>query len=137
MKINTYLNFNGQCEEAFKFYEKCLDGKIEAMMAHEGTPAEEHVPPEWKKKIIHACLRTDHGVLMGSDAPPDYFEPPKGFSVALHFATPAEAEKVFYALANDGKITMPLAQTFWSVSFGMLVDKYGIPWMIHCEQIPS
>ena len=106
-------------------------------MPHEGTPAEEHVPAEWKKKIMHACLRTDHGVLMGSDSPPQWFEQSKGFSVSLQIATPSEAEKVFHALAEGGQIRMPLGQTFWSVSFGMLVDKYGIPWMINCEQQPQ
>jgi uncharacterized glyoxalase superfamily protein PhnB len=76
MRINAYLNFNGQCEAAFKFYERCLGGKIEAMIPHAGTPAEEHVTPEWRKKILHARLIVGDDVLMGSDAPPDRYEAP-------------------------------------------------------------
>ena len=71
MQLNPYLTFNGQCEAAFKFYERCLGGKIEAMMPHAGTPAEEHVPVEWRDKIMHARLAVGDGVLMGSDAPPE------------------------------------------------------------------
>jgi PhnB protein len=72
MQLNPYLTFNGQCETAFKFYEKCLGGKIEAMFRHTGTPAEQHVPPEWRDKIMHARLAVNGQVLMGSDAPPDH-----------------------------------------------------------------
>ena len=77
MQLNPYLLFNGQCEEAFKLRE-VLGGKIVAMMSHEGTPAGEHVPPEWRKKIMHARLSMGDEVLMGSDAPPDRYEPMKG-----------------------------------------------------------
>jgi uncharacterized glyoxalase superfamily protein PhnB len=70
MQLNPYLTFNGQCETAFKFYEKCLGGKIEAMVRHTGTPTEQHVPPEWREKIMHARLTVNGEVLTGSDAPP-------------------------------------------------------------------
>jgi len=83
MQLNPYLTFNGQCEAAFKFYEKCLGGKIEAMLTHEGTPAEQGVPPEWRKKILHVRLTVGDQVLMASDAPPDRYEKPQGFSVSL------------------------------------------------------
>jgi PhnB protein len=134
MKLNSYLLFNGQCEAAFKFYEHLLGGKIVTMLPHAGTPAEQHVSAEWRDKIMHAALTLDGGVLMGSDAPPGRYEQPKGFSVALHVKDPAEAERVFRALAENGKVQMPLQQTFWAVKFGMLVDRFGIPWMINCEQ---
>ena len=78
MQLNPYLLFNGQCEAAFKFYAQCLGGKIEAMMPHAGTPAEKHSPPEWRDKILHACLSVDGQLLMGSDTPPQHFEQPKG-----------------------------------------------------------
>src|SRR5579864_1205479 len=83
MQLNAYLLFKGNCEEAFKFYEKSLGGKIEAMLTHAGTPAEQHVSPEWRNKIMHARLAVGDAVLMGSDAPLDKFEEPKGFSVSL------------------------------------------------------
>jgi PhnB protein len=133
MRVNAYLNFNGQCEAAFNFYAKCLGAKIELMMPHEGTPAEEHVPPEWRKKIMHARLSIGETTLMGSDSPPDRYRKPEGFGVALHVKNPAEAERIFKALAEKGTVQMPIQQTFWAVKFGMLVDQFGIPWMINCE----
>ena len=134
MKMNPYLTFGGNCEEAFKFYQKCLGGKIEAMMPHEGTPAEEHVPPEWRKKIMHACLKVGDMVLMASDAPPGRFEPMKGFSVTLVMTDPAEAERLFHALSENGTVQMPIQETFWAARFGMLVDRFGTPWMINCDK---
>ncbi|HZH84207.1 MAG TPA: VOC family protein [Phototrophicaceae bacterium] len=133
MQLNPYLFFNGQCEAAFRFYERSLGAKIVAMMPHAGTPAEGQVPPEWRDKIIHARLVLGDQVLMGSDAPPDHFEKPQGFSVTLGIDDPADAERIFNALAENGTIRMPIQQTFWALRFGMLVDRFGIPWMINCE----
>src|SRR3979409_2297351 len=131
MQLNPYLLFNGQCEAAFKFYEKCLDGKILAMMTHAGTPAEEHVPSEWRDKILHARLAIDDQVLMASDAPPDRYQKPQGFSVSIQLKEPAQAERIFNALVENGTVQMPLQQTFWATRFGMLVDQFDIPWMIN------
>ena len=133
MQLNPYLTFNGECEAAFKFYEQCLGGKIEAIMTHAGTPAAEHVPPEWRNKILHARLVVNGEVLMGSDAPPEHYEKPQGFSVSLQTKDPADAERIFHALAQNGKVKMPLQKTFWAARFGMLVDRFGTPWMINCE----
>jgi len=133
MQLNPYLGFNGQCEAAFKFYERCLRGKIEAMLSHEGTPMENQVPAEWRKKILHARLVVGDAVLMGGDMPPERYEAPKGLSVTIGVAEPAEAERIFKALSENGTVTMPLQQTFWAVRFGMLVDRFGIPWMVNCE----
>jgi PhnB protein len=132
--LNPYLVFNGNCEAAFKFYEKVLGGKIEAMLPHEGTPAAEHVPPEWRNKIMHARLSVGDKVLMGSDAPPDHYEAMKGFSVTLGIDRPADAERIFHALAEKGTVRLPIQKTFWAARFGMLVDQFGTPWMINCEQ---
>jgi PhnB protein len=134
MQLNPYLTFNGQCEAAFKFYEQCLGGKIEAMMPHAGTPAEEHVPVEWRNKIMHARLAVGDGVLMGSDAPPERYEKPRGFSVSLQIKDPAQAERAFHALAEGGAVQMPIQATFWAARFGMLVDRFGTPWMINCDK---
>ncbi len=133
MRLNPYLHFNGQCEAAFKFYEKVLGGKIEALIPHAGTPAEAHTPPEWRDKIMHVRMRVGEDVLMGSDAPPGHFSPPQGFSVSLQIKNPADGERIFNALAAEGKVIMPFQQTFWAVGFGMLVDRFGIPWMVNCE----
>jgi PhnB protein len=134
MQLNPYLQFSGRCEEAFTFYEQVLGGKIVAMMRHEGSPMAEHTPPEWRNKIMHARLIVDGELLMGSDAPPEHYNEPKGFSVTLGIPVPADAERVFEALAKGGTVRMPLQETFWAARFGMLVDQFGIPWIINCEK---
>ncbi|MEP9371533.1 VOC family protein [Mesorhizobium sp. KR1-2] len=134
MKMSPYLAFNGNCEEAFKYYEKVLGGKIVIMMPHAGSPAEEHVPAEWRDKIMHARLTFgDDQVLMGSDAPPQYRTTMSGFSVSLQFTDVAEAERVFNALADKGQVKMPIGKTFWAERFGMVIDRFGTPWMVNCE----
>jgi PhnB protein len=134
MQVNPYLFFNGQYEAAFKFYERCLGGKLVGTMTHGESPMSSQVSPEWRSKIIHARLSVGDEVLMGSDAPPERHEAPKGFSVSITVKEPAEAERVFQELAKGSKVQMPIQKTFWSVRFGMLVDQFGIPWMINCEQ---
>ena len=135
MQLTPYLFFNGQCEAAFKFYAKVLGARIEAMITHDGTPAAEQVSPEWRGKIMHARLVIGDKVLMASDAPPDRSEGAmKGFSVNLGIDTPAEAERIFHALAENGTVRMPIQETFWAARFGMLVDRFGMPWMINCEK---
>ena len=132
MQVNPYLFYNGNCEAAFKYYEKVLGGEIEAMLPHEGTPAAEHTPPEWQKKIIHAKISIDGEVLMASDAPPGHFHQPQGFSVSLTVEDLANAERKFKALSEGGSVNMPFAKTFWAKGFGMCVDQFGIPWMVNC-----
>jgi PhnB protein len=134
VQLNPYLLFNGQCETAFKFYEQCLGGKIDAMMTHGESPMSQQVPSEWRNKIIHARMVVGDKVLMGSDAPPEHYEEPKGFSMSLSFKDSREAERVFHELAQNGKVRMPIQKTFWSVRFGMVIDRFGIPWMISSEQ---
>jgi PhnB protein len=137
MKINPYLMFNGNCEAAFKFYEQCLGGKITAMMTYGEAPEPsvvEQTPPEWRSKIMHTSLKFGDQELMGSDSPPEYYEEAKGFSVCISLNDPTEAERIFHTLAENGKVQMPFQQTFWAYRFGMLVDQFGIPWMINCDQ---
>ena len=133
MELNPYLSFNGQCEVAFKFYERCLGGKIVAMMTYGGSPMEKQTPPEWRNKIMHARLMVGDKILMGSDAPPDRYESMKGFSVTLGIDDPNDAECIFHALSKNGTMQMPIQKTFWAARFGMLVDQFGTPWMINCE----
>jgi len=137
MKLNSYLMFNGQCKEAFKFYEQCLGGKITDMMTYADSPdasMTEQMPPEWHDKIMHVGLMIDDQLLMGSDNPPGYDEEPKGFSVSVNLNDPTKAEQIFSTLAENGTVKMPLQQTFWAYRFGMLVDQFGVPWMVNCEQ---
>jgi PhnB protein len=134
MQLNAYLNFNGQCEAAFKFYEKAFGGKIVTMQTHGESPMAEAVSPDWRKKIVHARLEVGGAVLMGSDAPPEHYRKPQGLYVSLSVAQPADAERIFKALAENGTVEMPIQKTFWSVRFGMVVDRFGTPWMVNCEQ---
>ena len=134
MQLIPYLTFNGNCKEAFEFYERALKGKIEAMMPHAGTPAEQHTPAEWHDKILHARLNVGDATLMASDAPPEGYKKPEGFSVSLNVNDVAEAERIFRELSEGARITMPLQPTFWAAGFGMLTDRYGIPWMINCDK---
>lgn len=134
MQINPYLNFNGDCEAAFTFYEQCLGGKITTLLTHGAAPSAEHVPAEWHGKIMHACLEVGDRLVMGSDSPPGCFAETKGFYMQLGIDDAAEAEGVFRALAENGKVTMPFEQTFWAHRFGMLVDQFGIGWMVNCEK---
>jgi PhnB protein len=132
MKVSPYLNFDGNCEEAMRFYAACTGGEVIAMMKFAGTPAEAHVPPEMKDKVLHACISMNGTELMASDAACGN-KTPQGFSVALHVNDPAEAERVFHALGEGGKVEMPIQQTFWAERFGSLVDRYGISWMVNCD----
>ncbi len=133
-EVSAYLVFSGECEAAFKFYEKCLGGKIEMIMTFGDSPMSQQAPAEWRNKVMHARMTVGNTVLMGSDAPPDRYEQPKGFSMSVSIKDPAEAERMFNELADGGKVQMPLEKTFWAVKFGMLVDRFSIPWMINCEQ---
>ncbi len=132
MKINPYLFYNGNCEAAFKFYEKVLGAKIELMHTHEEAPESMPTPPEWKKKIMHGSMSIDGEVLMASDAPPGHFRAPQGFSVSLTVEDPADAERKFKALSEGGSVNMPFGKTFFSPGFGMCIDQFGIPWMVNC-----
>ncbi len=104
------------------------------MMPHAGSPAKQQVPAEWRNKILHARLMVGDQMLLGSDCPPDRYFQPKGFSVSLIVNDPAEADRIFQALEGGGKVEMPIQKTFWATRFGMLVDRFGIPWMVNCVQ---
>ena len=134
MQLNPYLSFNGQCEAAFKFYEQCLGGKVEAMMPYQGSPMAAEVPSDWHNKVMHAEFRLGDRVLMGSDCLPGYFEEPKGTSVLLAIEDPEKAESVFAALSENGTIKMPIQETFWAARFGIVTDQFGTPWMINCDK---
>lgn len=134
MKMSPYLSFDGQCEAAFKFYEQSLGGKIESLIPYEGSPMASEVPSDWGKKVMHGEFKLGDLVLMASDCAPGQYEAAKGTSLMIGIADPAEAERTFNALAENGTVTMPIQETFWAAKFGTLVDQFGIPWMINCEQ---
>jgi PhnB protein len=130
MQMVPYLGFDGQCAEAFRFYHAVLGGELR-IMTHGESPMADQVPAEWRDRVLHAALVTDGAVLMGGDAPPGQGAKPQGFCVALQVDDPAEAERIYNALVEGGEATMPMQATFWAERFGMLVDRYGTPWIVN------
>lgn len=133
MQLTPYLIFDGDCRQAFDFYQKAIGGEIVMMIDHRIPEMAGHVPPGWDDKIMHARLVAGNATLMGSDNMPGATGTKYGFSVSLQVDTPAEAERYFSALSDGGNITMPIGQTFWALRFGMLVDRFGVSWMVNCE----
>jgi PhnB protein len=133
MRINPYVDFNGQCEAAFKFYAQCLGGQVTALLRYAGSPLSEQVPASWQDKVMHATLTIDDQVIQGADVAADRYERPQGFSLTLQMRDTREAERVFNALAHSGSVVIPLAKTFWAARFGVLVDQFGIRWLINCD----
>jgi PhnB protein len=135
MELNPCINlaFDGQCEAAFKFYERCLSGKITYMLTWGDSPMAKDASPEWAGKIAHATLFIGNTRFQGSDPAPGSYETPKGFCIMLH-PNEADAERLFADLSEGGTIRMPLQKTFWAARFGVLTDRFGIPWALNCEK---
>ena len=133
MQMNPYLSFDGDCEAAFKLYERCLGGRVGQIFRYAGSPMANEAPAGWEDKVMHGSITIGAQVLMGADIAPERYEPPSGFSLSLQIEEPADAERMFHELAKDGRVVMPLEKTFWAARFSVLVDRFGIPWMINCE----
>ena len=133
MNLNPYLHFNGNCKDAFEFYQTVFGAKKLMMMTFGDAPPSANHDPAMARKIIHARIQVGDTLLMGSDAPPERFHKPQGFTVNVSCDKAEEADRIFAALAAGGKIDMPIQKTFWAERFGMLTDKYAIPWMVNCE----
>ena len=133
----AYLGFDGNCAEAMRFYEHALGGKIEVMMSGADSPIAAQMPKEFAHRIVHARLvLPGGGMLYGGDCPMHIaYEGIKGVSITVDFATVAEAEKVFAALAEGGQVTMPMQSAFWAKRWGMLIDRFGTPWIVNGEQL--
>ena len=137
MLLNAYLTFDGNCREAFEFYQRTLGGEIVAMFTYAEAPDNEQISVTSRDMIMHARLVVDGHVLMGSDVSPECpapFEGIKGISLALGVDTPEEAERLFQALSDNATIQMPIEETFWAKRFGMLTDRFGVAWMVNCEK---
>jgi PhnB protein len=131
MQINPYVNFNGQCREAFDYYAKVLGGNITFSMTWGEMAGADQFPKETHNLIMHATLTVGDHILMGADAPPGRYLQPQGTNVSIQVKDRTEGERIFKALAEGGNITMPFEKTFWSPGFGMCVDRFGIPWMVN------
>jgi len=134
----AYLAFNGNCAEAMRFYERALDAKLEVLMSGADSPMAEQIPKESAHRILHARLALPGGgTLFGGDCPTNVpYEGIKGVSITLDFASVAAAEKAFNALASGGQVTMPMQPAFWAKRWGMLIDKFGTPWIVNGEPVP-
>jgi PhnB protein len=133
VQINPYLSFKGECEAAFTFYAQCFGGQLGAIFRYAGTSLEHQVPADWQDKVMHGSVTVGEQVLMGGDVAPDAYDAPKGFTLSIQMKSVADAERIFHELANGGGVVLPLEKTFWAERFGMLVDRFGIPWQINCE----
>jgi PhnB protein len=132
MQWYPHLAFNGHCEKAFQFYEKCFGGEIILMMRYAEAPME--TPPEMKKKVAHATFAVGDQMFSGSDAMSANYVNPQGFHIQLNLRDAVEAERIFRTLAEDGSVEMALQETFWALRYGALVDQFGVPWEINCEK---
>ncbi|MBI2690153.1 MAG: VOC family protein [Acidobacteria bacterium] len=128
------LSFDGQCEAAFEFYERCLNGKVAFMLRWGESPMAKDAPAEWEGKILRATFVIGDTTLLGADALPGSYEAPQGFSILLGPQDPDETDRLFHALAENGIVRMPLQETFWARRFGVVTDQFGIPWTFNCEK---
>jgi PhnB protein len=134
MRLYTYINYGGNCRQAFRFYEEHLGGTITMMMTHGEQPDQTNVPPDWKDAILHARINIGETVLMGADIPPGRFQPMRSAYLSLLLSSTEEAERVYALLADSGEIFMPMQETFFAFRFAMLRDKFGTSWMILHER---
>ena len=133
MELNAYVSFKGDCEEAFECYEEILGAKRGLIFRYADSPMADVVPGGWETKVMHGSVTIDGQRLEGADVPPERYEAPKGFSLSINVPTAGEAERLFKQLAEEGRVVYPIEKTFWSERFGMVIDRFGVPWMINCE----
>jgi PhnB protein len=132
MKLYTYLNYGGKCQEAFRFYERHLGGKITMMMTHGQGPGASDGPPNWNDAILHARINIGETELLGADIPDS--QPMRSAYLTLTVDSIDEAERIYAALSDGGQIFMPIAETFFAFRFAQLRDQFGASWMILHER---
>ena len=134
MQVQAYITFNGRCEEALAFYKRAVGAEVTGLMRWKESPEKDMKgPPGFEEKIMNAAFRIGDTHLMADDGMSDRASEYKGLTLAIEVADDAEAKRVFTAMGEGGKVTMPLMKTFWSSSFGMLTDKFGVPWMVNVQ----
>ena len=130
MKTDLHVNFSGNCDEAFSFYETVFGTKRLLTMTYGQAPQPAPVPEDWSGKVMHTSMPVGSITLMGCDAPADRGAPLGGFQISISDADEAEVKRLYAALSDGGKVVMPLAPTFWTSLFGMCTDKFGMNWMV-------
>ncbi len=132
MRIDFHINFAGQCQEAFEFYQSVLGGKI-VLLTYGESPAKDIVPADWAKKIIHGSFIIKNLQIAGADVRPENYQKLQGCQLLLQLSNPADAARIFDALSTGGVVTMPLQKTFWSEAYGIVTDRFGVPWEVNCN----
>jgi PhnB protein len=130
MQLHTYLNYGGNCEQAFRFYEEHLGGKITMLMRHGEQPNPQQAPKGWEHAVLHARMSLGGTELLGADIPPDRFQPMRSAYLSLTVDTIAEAERLYALLTDGGQIFMKMEETFFAHRFAMLRDRFGTSWML-------
>jgi PhnB protein len=136
MKLSPTIafHFDGRCEQAFKFYEQCLDARIAFMLKWGDSPMGGQTPKEWASKILHGRISIGNTEIVGGDVLPEHYQRPQGCGLILNTADPAYAERIFNCLAQNGTILAPLQKTFWALRYGIVTDQFGLRWEINCEE---
>ena len=137
MKLYTYLNYGGNCRQAFEFYVKHLGGKITELTTHGEMPGQADVPPDWKDAVLHARMDLGETVLLGADVPPERFQPMRSAYLTLIVDSSKEADRIYALLKEGGQIFMQMEETFFAHRFAMLRDRFGTSWMLLHERAPA
>ena len=137
MQLHTYLNYGGNCEQAFRFYEAHLGGKITMLMRHGEQPNPQQVPKSWEHAVLHARMSLGGTELLGADIPPDRFQPMRSAYLTLTVGSVAEAERLYALLGDGGEIFMKMEETFFAHRFAMLRDRFGTSWMLLNPKSPG
>jgi PhnB protein len=135
MVVQPYLYFNGRCDEALAFYERALGAEVTFKMRHKDAPGEHAAAGEAGERIMHASFKVGQNTLMATDGMPGETTPAtySGFSISVSLDSVAKGEKIFNALTEGGAVRFPWQSTFWAKGFGMVTDKFGVPWMVNVE----
>ena len=137
MKLYTYLNYGGNCRQAFEFYAEHLGGKIASVVTHGEQPQASEVPPELRSAVLHARMEIGETILLGADIPPERFQPMRSAYLTLMLDSVDDAERKYAVLSDGGQIFMPMEETFFARRFAMLRDRFGTSWMLLHERAPA
>jgi len=130
VRIDFHINFSGQCQEAFEFYQSLFGGEIQ-LLTYEDSPAAMDVPEGWRNKIVHGSFKINSLEIAGADVLPELYQVPQGFQLLLQFDSETESKRIFDALSQNGTVKMPLQKTFWSPCYGVVTDKFDVPWEVN------
>jgi PhnB protein len=130
MQIDTYLNYGGNCRQAFEFYAEHLGGRIEMLMTHGEMPEPNNVRPERRNDVLHARMKIGGTTLLAADVPPERFQPMRSAYLSLSLDSSDEADRIYALLAEGGEIFMKMGETFFADRFAMLRDRFGTSWML-------